>query len=115
MVTAPVPGRPQRKKRPLFKSITEELDDSVLQSGKPSWKGDPTRWKDPVPNKVEPLDLTKDPGNGTPAKDGNTEGDGSAVKPETREEGTQAKVDVEDKSAQISEDEWEVQPSAEEL
>ena len=54
--------------------------------------------------------MTKDPGNGTPGQDGNIEGDGgnSGNKAETREEGTQAGVDVENKSAGISEDEWEV-------
>lgn len=61
--------------------------------------------------------MTKDPGTGTPGQDGNIEGDGgnstnagqnSGNKAETREEGTQAGVDVENKSAGISEDEWEV-------
>ena len=57
--------------------------------------------------------MTKDPGNNT-GRDGNTEGDGGnsinagGSKVDTREEGTQAGVDVENKSAQISDDEWEV-------
>ena len=48
--------------------------------------------------------MTKDPGNNT-ARDGNTEGDGGnsthagGSKVDTREEGTQAGVDVENKSA----------------
>ena len=99
MASNPVPSRPERKKRPIFKSITAELDDEIAQKGPSAWKGDPTRWKDAERNKVGALDMTKDPGNNT-GRDGNTEGDGGnstnagGSKVDTREEGTQAGVDV---------------------